>query len=472
MALTKVRNKMISGGIVYADDFGAVGDGVTDDLVAIQAAVNYAESIGGGQVFLDPAKTYAVSAAINLGLTGSPVYLNGEAKYGAKIKALSGFVGGLIKITQGGCYNLTGIGFDKDIGGHSFIQWGSAAQPNPVIEIINVFNAGGFWDFMKTVWEWDNGIIDLVTSNVAVGHSVLDLRTDLTLTGVAYAANPRITRLNLRNPDATPVVGSNNVTGIYLDGVEGLVLSGLISNFSVCVQVGDFTREVNVENLLALDLRSTPTNNLWEDAWTATTAISLNKYIKPTVANTNGYFYICTAAGTTGATEPTWPTTIGATVTDGSAIWTTVNTSIIFSVGNCSNMSVRNCRFEDGIVAFRNTGNGNTSIDSTRLVGQTMAYFHTSTNNAELFAVNSLFAGDVQLVRTGGGPQTRFGGANNLIISDTLGQVPSHEFAGYSWFHTYKSISDGNAINNSIFVDIADGKLKFRDSTGTINLLY
>ena len=27
MSLTKVRNKMISGGIVYANDFGAVGDG-------------------------------------------------------------------------------------------------------------------------------------------------------------------------------------------------------------------------------------------------------------------------------------------------------------------------------------------------------------------------------------------------------------------------------------------------------------
>lgn len=35
---------------------------------------------------------------------------------------------------------------------------------------------------------------------------------------------------------------------------------------------------------------------------------------KAIVYPTNGYQYICTVAGTSGSTEPTWPTTIGATV--------------------------------------------------------------------------------------------------------------------------------------------------------------
>jgi len=45
---------------VSVGDFGAVGDGVTDDTVAIQAAVTYVQSVGGKLVF-DGSKTYLLS---------------------------------------------------------------------------------------------------------------------------------------------------------------------------------------------------------------------------------------------------------------------------------------------------------------------------------------------------------------------------------------------------------------------------
>ena len=56
--------------------------------------------------------------------------------------------------------------------------------------------------------------------------------------------------------------------------------------------------------------------------WAVATAYTVGNIIEPTTAN--GYIYICTTAGTSNATtEPTWPTTVSNTVTDGStAIWT------------------------------------------------------------------------------------------------------------------------------------------------------
>jgi len=54
--------------------------------------------------------------------------------------------------------------------------------------------------------------------------------------------------------------------------------------------------------------------------WAASTSYALGDKVKPTTPNDN--VYECTVAGTSGTTEPVWPTTEGATVTDGTVEWT------------------------------------------------------------------------------------------------------------------------------------------------------
>lgn len=56
------------------------------------------------------------------------------------------------------------------------------------------------------------------------------------------------------------------------------------------------------------------------DAWNASTVYALDAYAVPTVRN--GHYYKVTVVGTSGAAEPTWPTTSGATVVDGTVTWT------------------------------------------------------------------------------------------------------------------------------------------------------
>lgn len=54
-------------------------------------------------------------------------------------------------------------------------------------------------------------------------------------------------------------------------------------------------------------------------AWQASTEYSLGAIVKPVASN--GHWYICVAAGSTAASEPTWPLLSAGTATDGTVAW-------------------------------------------------------------------------------------------------------------------------------------------------------
>jgi len=67
-------------------------------------------------------------------------------------------------------------------------------------------------------------------------------------------------------------------------------------------------------------------NTMKGTAWTADTAMDVGDIVVPTAGKENGFRYECTAAAgdkkTHATTEPTWPTTEGATVVDDQVTWT------------------------------------------------------------------------------------------------------------------------------------------------------
>ena len=78
----------------------------------------------------------------------------------------------------------------------------------------------------------------------------------------------------------------------------------------------------------------TPTVTTWTkavgDAATARTATKAGTYVKPSVASDGdrGSVFECVTAGTSSATEPTWPTSDDKNVTDGTTVWKKVNVSL------------------------------------------------------------------------------------------------------------------------------------------------
>ena len=64
--------------------------------------------------------------------------------------------------------------------------------------------------------------------------------------------------------------------------------------------------------------------------WAAATTFNLGEQVRPTIGN--GRLYRCITAGVTGTTEPTFPTTPGGTVIDGTAEWEEFTPTVAWDV--------------------------------------------------------------------------------------------------------------------------------------------
>lgn len=93
--------------------------------------------------------------------------------------------------------------------------------------------------------------------------------------------------------------------------------------------------------------------------WTMTHA-----YTKGQVISDGTNLEVCTTAGTSGGTTPSWAVTFGATTVDGSVVWT------LLAVVGSSTISVTNVAFwlYDAGVSYANTGNLLQPVSSLTLV--------------------------------------------------------------------------------------------------------
>ena len=60
-------------------------------------------------------------------------------------------------------------------------------------------------------------------------------------------------------------------------------------------------------------------------AWAASTGFAVGDVRRATSSQNSGLVFECTTAGTSGSSEPNWPTDIGSTLTDNTVVWTAIS---------------------------------------------------------------------------------------------------------------------------------------------------
>lgn len=121
--------------------------------------------------------------------------------------------------------------------------------------------------------------------------------------------------------------------------------------------------------------------NSWGTSRANSTAYALGDVVRP--ATGNGYLYQAVAAGTSGASVPTYPTVVGQTVVDGGAIWVCKGRAVV--AVDCADPSWASASITARtIVFYKDTGSAATS---QLIAYDTFAGDVTSTNGPWTYQV-------------------------------------------------------------------------------------
>lgn len=152
--------------------------------------------------------------------------------------------------------------------------------------------------------------------------------------------------------------------------------------------------------------------------WAASTAYNTTGVEIIPLAAQNGYTYKVTVSGTSASSEPTWPTSIGSTIVDGTVTWICVRTSQYMSYRGIENWYGHLWKFVDGINVHNSAANG-----SRAYIASNYLYFADNTEVNYDLITSSLaqvdgYAKGICPINDGFLPSLASGGSSTTYLSD------------------------------------------------------
>lgn len=154
-----------------------------------------------------------------------------------------------------------------------------------------------------------NGAGTVLVTDTVPGFGVVALRTAAAYRGIQFLQ---------WDYSATRGQGGFRLSDIA-NSTTKIAFRFKVSSLNCRIDIGFQEAQAPSDTHFAADRKFTLNYTKAPVNWTANTSINLNEYRKPTVSN--GRRYYASIAGTTGSTEPVWPTNDGAVVNDGTVRW-------------------------------------------------------------------------------------------------------------------------------------------------------
>lgn len=289
---TTVESKLRE--FVSVKDFGAVGNGVTNDKVAIQAALNYAKTLSEG---MDE---------------GTSVVVDLHGKAYALESGISFISGGEGITLQNGRLIATGAGWATTDYMVTMEEWAARSRLLNVMVDCNKKASG-------VDIKCGRGRID----DCEVHHfRGIGINLSSTVAGDSRVFNTTVYEWS--NGDAEFTNNNNYVAvGININRADQEIRDCIVKWCNTCFYLGPNTATTTIIGCHPYNGGAGQT--VASAPWSPNTAYYGGEVVTPTVPN--GKYYSCSDAGISGSTEPVWNATTKSITTDSTTAWRCLTTS-------------------------------------------------------------------------------------------------------------------------------------------------